>query len=280
MSEITRQIRLDIAYKGVNYHGWQRYYDLPTIQGKIETALEKIVGRKEDGLQIWTTGSSRTDAGVHAINQVATFNIESTIPAERFAYALNAKLPHDIRVRQSTEVALDFHPIKDCVRKKYCYLISDSQILLPFFHNYVWDWRSGQLNDEVMHEAAQMLVGEHDFISFQSCGSPRLTTVRTIFNISVQRKEFPIPFGVAFPGVTSPLIVIEVEGSGFLYHMVRAIAGTLADVGKKFTIDDAKEHIQSVLDAKNRSAAGMTAPAIGLYLVSIEFRQSTELERI
>ncbi|MDR1383151.1 MAG: tRNA pseudouridine(38-40) synthase TruA [Planctomycetaceae bacterium] len=273
MSEISRRIRLDIAYKGTNYHGWQRYYSLPTIQGKIETALEKIIGRKDDGSQIWTTGSSRTDAGVHAFNQVATFNTESAIPAERFAFALNAKLPSDIRVWQSSEVAPDFHPIRNCVRKKYRYLISDSRILLPFLRDSVWDWRSSPLNDEVMHEAAQILVGEHDFASFQSCGSPRLTTVRTIFNISVQRKEFSIPFDFAFPGVTSPLILIEVEGSGFLYHMVRTIAGTLTNVGKKLTIDDAKQYIQQVLDAKKRSVAGITAPAAGLYLVSIEFQQ-------
>ena len=217
-----------------------------------------------------TRGSSRTDTGVHALAQVAVFDTTSTIPPERFAAALNANLPHDIRVLCSRVVPPEFDPISDCVRKRYCYLIDDGPILSPFLHGLVWDYRFGRLNVELMHAAARHFLGEHDFASFQSQGSPRRSTVRRIFDISVTRRNsfglLPVP---DLPGGTSNVIAIEVEGSGFLYHMVRTMTGTLTAVGRGHQPVDG---IAKIIAARDRCTAGINAPPDGLYLIGMTFR--------
>ncbi len=272
-----RRIRLDLAYRGTNYHGWQRQDGLPTVQGVLETALCRIVGEP-----VAIRGSSRTDAGVHALHQVAAFTTSGTIPAERFAPALNANLPRDVRVFRSSEVSPDFDPIGDCVKKRYCYLIDDGPVSSPFLADAVWDYRFGTLNVEAMHAAAQNFLGEHDFASFQSAGSPRQSTVRRIFDVSVRRRAMPLPFG---PLVSSgseaaednspQCIAFEVEGNGFLYQMVRTMAGTLVAVGAgKYS----PRRIEEIIAAKDRRAAGITAPPEGLYLAAITFRNEDQPE--
>jgi tRNA pseudouridine38-40 synthase len=261
-----RRIRLDVTYRGTNYCGWQRQDGCPTVQGEIEAALQRIVGEP-----IAIRGSSRTDAGVHALQQVAAFDTLSSIPPERFTPALNANLPRDIRILRSAEVSLDFDPISNCIRKRYCYLIDDGHILSPFLTDLVWDYRYGTLDARAMHTAAQAFPGEHDFASFQSEGSPRQSTVRTIYGISVKRRPMPLPFGLLdLHNENMPqLIALEVEGNGFLYKMVRTIAGTLVAVGSGKQPTD---WIAEVIAAKDRRAVGITAPPEGLYLTGMTFR--------
>jgi len=268
-----RRIRLDVAYRGTNYCGWQRQDGCPTVQGEIEAALLRIVGES-----IAIRGSSRTDTGVHALQQVAAFGTTASIPPERFAPALNANLPQDIRILRSLEVYPDFDPIGDCTRKRYCYLIDDGPVLSPFLTGAVWDYRFGTLNVDAMHEAAQAFIGEHDFASFQSEGSPRQNTVRTIYDISAQRRAMPLPFGVSDVGETaSQCLALEVEGNGFLYKMVRTMVGTLTAIGNG---KHSKEWITEVIAAKDRRTAGVTAPPEGLYLTSITFQERGRPARI
>jgi len=260
-----RRIRIDLAYRGTNYCGWQRQDGCPTVQGEIETALQRIVGEP-----VTIRGSSRTDTGVHALHQAAAFDTVAGIPPERFALALNANLPLDIRIFRSSEVSPDFDPIGDCRYKRYCYLIDDGPVLSPFLAGTVWDYRFGTLNVDTMHEAAQAFLGEHDFTSFQSEGSPRQSTVRTMYDISVRHRAMPLPLGLpGAVGTTPQGIALEVGGNGFLYKMVRTMVGTLAAVGNgKRPI----EWVAEVLAAKDRRTAGITAPPEGLYLVHIAFR--------
>ena len=260
-----RRIRIDAAYRGTNYCGWQRQDANPTVQGEIEAALYRILGKPTA-----IRGSSRTDTGVHALQQVAIFDTLQNLPTERFAPALNANLPSDIRILHSTEVSPTFDPISDCTRKRYCYLIDDTSVLSPFLAGAVWDYRFGTLDADAMHAAAQAFLGEHDFASFQSAGSPRQSTVRTIFDIAVRRRAMPMPFGpLGMCGGNVPqVIAFEVEGNGFLYKMVRTMVGTLTAIGHgKRTID----WVTEVIAAQNRQAAGLTAPPDGLYLTGIMF---------
>jgi len=257
-----RRIRLDLAYRGTSYCGWQRQDGCPTVQGEIEAALLCIVGEP-----LAIRGSSRTDTGVHALRQVAAFDTSARIPPERFSFALNANLPQDIRVICSSEVPPDFDPVGDCIRKRYRYLIDDGPVLSPFLTGAVWDYRFGTLDADTMHEAAQTLVGEHDFASFQSAGSPRQSTVRRIYDISVRRRA--LPFGLPDADGTTPQgIALEVEGNGFLYKMVRTMVGTLTAVGNGRRC---KEWIAQVIAARDRCAAGVTAPPEGLYLDNMTF---------
>ena len=262
-----RRIRLEVAYRGTHYHGWQHHDGVPTIQGTLETALERIVGTYTP-----IVGSSRTDAGVHALAQTAAFTTTSVIPAASFVKALNAGLPQDIRVQTAVEVPLAFHPIDDCVRKKYCYLIDDQPVTSPFLAEYAWSYRLGTLDVEKMHAASQFLAGEHDFASFQSQGAPRRSTVRTVFDVSVKRGACCELFGIS-PMYSSrgiSLIVLEITGSGFLYKMVRTVAGTLVQIGSG---QRPIESIVETLVACDRSKAGQTAPASGLFLTRISFRE-------
>ena len=261
-----RRIRLDVAYRGTNYCGWQRQDACPTVQDEIEAALRHIVGEP-----VAIRGSSRTDTGVHALQQVAAFSTSGSIPAERFAPALNANLPPDIRILRSVEVLPDFDPIGDCTRKRYCYLIDGGPVLSPFLSGAVWSYRFGKLDVDAMHAAAQTFLGEHDFASFQSEGSPRQSTVRRIYDISVRHDTMPLPFApLGMCDANAPqLISLEVEGNGFLYKMVRTMVGTLTAIGRgKRPMD----WIAEVIAAKDRQAAGVTAPPEGLYLTGITFR--------
>lgn len=261
-----RQIKLVLAYDGTRYSGWQRQPDRTTVQGTLEDALQRLLG-----VDTRTTGCGRTDAGVHALRQTVTFFTDSTMPvstmpAAAFRPALNRFLPDDVTVLEACDVALDFHPISDIVRKRYRYVISDRADHEVFLGRYCWQRRC-PLDAERMHSAAQALVGTHDFSSFETTGSPRTSSVRTVFEVSVQRVATDAAhlFSVAS---SSGFVVLEIEADGFLYNMVRTIVGSLVEVGR-----GAKEEgwLADVLAACDRSAAGPTAPPTGLFMVDATY---------
>lgn len=243
-----KRIRLMVAYDGTNYSGWQIQPNTPTIEKKLDEAIYALTGEN-----VHVTGASRTDAGVHALGNVSVFDTASSIPADKFTYALNRYLPEDIIIQQSDEVESDFHPRHCDTRKTYCYSILNTEFGLPKKRNYTWNV-PGNIDISKMQEAAEYLVGEHDFKSFCCVRTQTETTVRTIYSLDVDRK--------------GDEILITVTGNGFLYNMVRIIAGTLIQVGKgKFN----PEYVKEMLDAKDRTQAGQTAPPQGLTLMRIEY---------
>jgi len=254
--DTSTKIKLEIAYDGTNYNGWQRQPDAPSIQETLEKVLLKITGER-----ITVTGSGRTDAGVHALKQVAAFSTKSPLSPEVFYRALNGFLPGDIRIVHAEDVPMAFHPIRNAVSKRYRYLIDDQRPFCPITRNYCWTYRK-PLDVSAMQTAAEYLRGKHDFACFQSQGSPRETTVRTISDVSVQR----IPPSSLLP----PMIQIEVEADGFLYNMMRTIAGTLVQFGdEKRTGRSKPSRMEEIIESGDRTLAGPTAPARGLYLVNV-----------
>ncbi len=249
-----RRIKLELAYDGTNYHGWQRQPDVPTVQERLETVLQRITGER-----ISVTGSGRTDAGVHALKQVAAFSTGSHLEASVFQRALNGFLPGDIRILRAEEVPLTFHPISCAVSKRYRYLIDDSRPAFPMTRNHCWVHRKS-LSWETMQEAARHLVGKRDFACFETTGSPRSTTVRTVFDATVKRLT---PFDGFFP----PMICVEVQADGFLYNMMRAMTGTLV----LLALENKPERMSRIIESRDRSQAGPTAPPQGLYLVDVEY---------
>ena len=215
----------------------------------LDKAIHELTGEN-----VHVTGASRTDAGVHAYGNVAVFDTESTIPGDRFTFALNRFLPDSIVIQDSWEVSSDFHPRHCNTRKTYEYRILNTAVPLPQKRNFTWHV-TGSIDIEKMKEAAAYIVGEHDFKSFCQTGAQVESTVRTIYSVEVEEQ-----------GEND--LVIRVCGNGFLYNMVRIIAGTLLDIGqgKRDPMD-----IFTILESKDRSAAGPTAPAHGLTLVKYEF---------
>ncbi len=247
-SEIKRRIFLEIAYDGSGYHGFAFQEQEKTIEGTIIEAIQNLTKETPEVI-----GASRTDTGVHAYSNALVFDTASSIPSEKFSNALNTKLPSDIRIMRSFEVSPDFHPRKRKTEKTYEYRILNTDIEIPTSRLYTCHC-SYKLDEKKMQEAAQYLVGEHDFSSFCSAGSQALTHVRTIKSIDVYRD--------------GDIITIRVVGNGFLYNMVRIIAGTLMDVGRgKFE----PEYMEDIIKKQDRSAAGPTAPPQGLFLVKSEF---------
>jgi tRNA pseudouridine38-40 synthase len=254
-----RRIKLELSYDGTNYKGWQRQANVPSIQETLETRLGKILGE-----QVCVTGSGRTDAGVHALKQVAAFSTESRLDIAVFPRALNGHLPQDIRILHAEEVPLRFHPIADAVAKRYRYLIDNNRPLFPMTRNYCWVYQK-PLDLPTMQQAAQLLLGEQDFACFQTQGSPRNTTVRTISDVLVERIHDPNGF---YP----PFIRIEVEANGFLYNMMRTIAGTLVLLGVEGQRGQGNpERIKEIIASQNRATAGATAPPQGLYLINVVY---------
>ncbi len=243
-----RRIMLTVAYDGTAYSGFQLQDNAPTIEGEVNRCLGELLQE-----EIKVIGASRTDAGVHALCNVAVFDTESRIPGDKISYALNQKLPEDIRIRKSQEVASDFHPRHCESRKTYEYKILNARFPVPTKRLYSY-FTYVPLNADKMQEAAAYLVGEHDFKSFCSAGGQAESTVRTIHSLQVVQE--------------GEEIMIRVTGNGFLYNMVRIIAGTLMEAGKGAW---EPEHINDILSAKDRAAAGPTAPACGLMLVKYEF---------
>lgn len=245
-----RRIMLTVAYDGSAYSGWQVQPNADTIEGVLNSELSRLLNEP-----IVVIGASRTDAGVHAEGAIAVFDTTSRIPGEKFSYALNRSLPDDIVIRKSQEVPSDFHPRKTSTKKTYRYSIWNDDFPLPttrlYTHNIYND-----IDVEAMNKAAQFFVGEHDFAGFCSANNQTESTTRTIYEMKVCR------------GVDKRQIDIYVTGNGFLYNMVRIIAGTLIEVGQgKLAIDD----IPNIIKACDRNLSGATAPAKGLTLIGYQF---------
>lgn len=241
-----KRIKLVTAYDGTSYHGSQIQNNGVTIEGVLKAELSSLL--KEE---INLIGASRTDAGVHALGNVYVFDTDSRIPAEKFVYALNARLPEDIRIQHSCEVPPDFHPRHQDTVKTYEYRILNRNLPLPQYRLYA-HFTYEKLNIEKMKEACGYFLGEHDFASFCAAGTQVESTVRTIYDLHIKKE--------------GELLVISITGNGFLYNMVRIIAGTLLKVGSG---QIAPSDIPEIIRRKDRTLAGPTAPARGLTLVQI-----------
>ena len=244
-----RRIKLIVAYDGTDYCGWQIQPNGITVEEVLNRALSRLTGE-----EIRVIGASRTDAGVHARGNIAVLDTASTIPAERFAYAVNPLLPEDIVVVKSEEVPQDWHPRYQNSVKTYEYRILNREMPDPLKRKYTWHV-SFPLDIDKMREAAEHLKGQHDFRSFCSVHTAVKTTVRTIYTLDIVK--------------SGDEIIIRISGNGFLYNMVRIIAGTLAEVGRGFRTP---EDVRDLLTAKEREQAGATAPPQGLTLIRIEYR--------
>ena len=240
---MERNIAIRLSYTGTDYHGWQIQKNAETVQGTIQRTLSKIL--KEP---IKLVGCGRTDAGVHAERYCANFKTCSTIPADRLPLALNALLPRSIAIVDATEAAADFNAILSCKKKEYTYRIYSKPIRNPFFENSAYFYPM-KLNTDIMRAAAAAFVGTHDFAAVRSVGTNVKTTVRTVFYFDLDQNN--------------GIINLKVCASGFLYNMARAMVGTVlyASAGK---IDP--EDIPRILESGNRSLAGPTVPAHGLYM--------------
>ncbi len=244
-----KRIKLIIAYDGTNYCGWQIQKNGITIEEIINKKLSELLGEK-----IVVIGASRTDSGVHAYGNVAVFDTESNIPAEKFSYALNQRLPDDIRIQKSSEVPLDFHPRYCDTTKTYEYKIVNRQFEIPterLYSHFVYY----NLDIDKMRQAASYITGEQDFKSFCSNRTQVENTVRTVYSLDIDK--------------VNDMITIRITGNGFLYNMVRIIAGTLMKVGMGIY---PPEHVKEIIDAKDRTKAGPKAPAKGLTLVEIGYK--------
>ena len=254
---MTRNILLTLEYDGTGFHGWQRQPAARTVQGELERVLSILCG-----CDIAVNGTSRTDAGVHALGQRASFSGDFTIPAERIVLAANNLLSGgmnrnsvgDIKILKAEEMPQDFHARFNCKSKRYIYRILNSGDTDIFRRNYCWQI-DRCLDAEAMSKAAGYIAGTHDFACFQaSGGQERETTVRTIYSLDVCRNDEEIE--------------ISVTGDGFLFNMVRIITGTLVEVGKGRM---APEYIEEIISSKDRTKAGPTAPPQGLYLAEVYY---------
>lgn len=245
-----KRVRLIVAYDGTNYHGWQVQPGVVTIESELNRCLSALLQE-----EIQVIGASRTDSGVHALGNVAVFDTTARMPADKISYALNQRLPEDIRIQKSEEVAADWHPRHCESRKTYEYHIYRGEFPMPVKRLYTLHTYH-KLNVDQMREAAVYLEGEHDFKSFCQTGAQVESTVRTIYKVEIKENGAEL--------------IVRVCGNGFLYNMVRIIVGTLLEVGQgKRRPDDMK----NILEATNRAAAGPTAPAHGLLLYQYEFLQ-------
>ena len=244
-----RNIKLTIEYDGKEFNGWQKQPNKLNIQGTIEKVISDIT--KEE---IELIGSGRTDAGVHALGQVANFKTNSNIPIDKFAIAINSRLKKSIVIKKAEEVPDRFHSRYNCKQKTYRYVINNSETGSAIYRNLEYNIKM-PLDVNKMQEAANYFVGEHDFAGFKASGTSSKSSVRTIYKAEV----FEMP---------NNRIYIELTGNGFLYNMVRIIAGTLVDVG----IGKIKpEDIKKIIESKDRSLAGKTLQPNGLYLVSVKY---------
>lgn len=246
--EQRKRIRLVVAYDGTNYHGWQIQKNGMTIESELNRCLTELLGEP-----IEVIGASRTDAGVHAMGNVAVFDTSHQMPGKKIAYALNQRLPEDIRIQKSEEVPADWHPRHVKSRKTYEYRIYRGEFPMPvkrLYSHFIY----ADLDVGKMQEAAAYLEGEHDFRSFCQTGAQVESTVRTIHSLQVEEQGADL--------------VVRVCGDGFLYNMVRIIVGTLLEAGQGRRLP---ESMTDILEARERSAAGPTAPANGPMLMRYEF---------
>lgn len=249
-----KNIKLTIEYEGTNYSGWQKQENAITIQEKIEDAIENLTKDK-----VKLIGSGRTDGGVHALGQVANFHTNSSIPGQKYKYALKFLLPDDIAIMESEEVELDFHSRFDATRKKYKYVVYNGELPRAIYRNFSYHVPY-DIDMNKMMEASQHLIGTHDFAAFMATNSDVNSTIRTIYDISIEKKE--------------DLIEFSIEGNSFLRNMVRIIVGTLLYVGfGRINKDD----LPKIILDKKREGAGPTAPPQGLFLEKVYYHQKNVL---
>ncbi len=246
---MVRNIKLLIAYDGTAYHGWQTQLNKVTIQETIEKALSIVMKQKID-----LTGSGRTDSGVHALGQVANFKADTKIPEDKIKIALNANLPPDIRILDSVDVDMSFNARFNALDKTYMYQIYYDRVGNPFYSRYSC-FTPQSLDIDKMKEALKLIMGTHDFKGFMASGSYVKTTVRTIYDTKLIKE--------------GNLLKLYINGDGFLYNMVRIIAGTLIDIGKGTKTIDC---IEDALINKNRKVLGQTAPPQGLFLMKVNYK--------
>ena len=251
-----KRIKLVVAYEGTNYHGWQMQPNGLSVEAVLNEALSALL--KEP---ITVIGASRTDSGVHALGNVAVFDTENRMPGDKICFALNQRLPEDIRIQSSEEVAADWHPRKQNCSKTYEYRILNRKIDMPVGRQYAY-FCYFPIDVERMRQGAEYLVGEHDFKSFCTVRTQAEDTVRVIYSLSVERGA-------------DDVVSIRICGSGFLYNMVRIIAGTLLRVGTGLY---SPQKVEEILDARDRQAAGPTLPAKGLTLISLEYEKRLQPE--
>ena len=244
-----KRVKLLIAYDGTNYCGWQKQINGITVEEVINNTLTELLNEN-----IEVIGASRTDSGVHALANVAVFDTETKIPAEKISFALNQRLPEDITIQGSEEVPLDFHPRYCNSTKTYEYKILNRRFDMPVNRLYT-HFVYMPLDVEKMKKAAEYIVGEHDFKSFCSARSQVSDTVRTVYTLDISKNE-------------EDIITFRISGNGFLYNMVRIIVGTLIKVGLSVY---PPEHVKEIIDAKDRNVAGPKAPARGLTLIGIDY---------
>ncbi len=249
MADAKRNLKLTIEYDGTSYHGWQVQPNGPSIQQEIETAIEMMTRKK-----VKLLGSGRTDAGVHAMGQVANFTCTTSITTDEFQKGLNSILPDDIVIRKIEEASPDFHARYDAVSKRYRYQILNQSLPSAIRRRFTW-WIRSPLDLSAMEHGMAHLVGERDFKSFEGAGSPRSSTIRRVIGIDLIRQE-------------DGMVAIDIHASGFLRYMVRNIVGTLVDVGIG-KIPPA--HIETILASRDRSKASATAPARGLFLMEVYY---------
>lgn len=250
----NRKILVHIQYDGTNYVGWQIQPQGLTIQGLLEDSLLRLTGQR-----VKVIGAGRTDAGVHAIEQIASFETAVDYSLDVIKKALNSMLPEDIRIMKIAEAGEDFHARYSAIKKRYIYVIANDKDLPVFLNRYVW-WIKVPLKIDAMIEASRLLLGTHDFSSFRGSGCSAKSTVRTIYSINLEKTEV-VPF--IFTEFKGNFIIVTIEAEAFLRHMVRNIVGTIVEVGKgRFS----PEMIKGILNAKDRRLAGPTAPSKGLFL--------------
>lgn len=242
------RIKLTVSYDGTDFSGWQRQTDKTTVQQTIEDAIFSLTGEK-----VKVVGSGRTDAGVHALGQVAHFDTKSTIPPSNFAKALNTILPLSVKVLKSEEVAKIFDASRTAKRKTYCYSLYKSDVILPLKERYSVMIRK-DTDIKVMKNVAKLFVGEHDFKSFCASGSSVKTTVRTIYSVDIVEDGDDVK--------------VYITGNGFLYNMVRIIVGTLVECGQK-RLDESV--VNKMLTENKRNIGGRTLAPKGLTLIGVEY---------
>lgn len=248
-----RTLKLTLAYDGTAYAGWQRQPGKSTLQETIERAIKAVTGKRTI-----VAGSGRTDAGVHALGQVASFDTESQLSPRDFHKALNAHLPRDIAVTQVADVSYSFHARKSAVSKRYRYVIVNSRTHDVFRRGYSWHYCYGKLDAEAMHAAAQHWRGTHDFRTFETQWPQRSSSIRTVLDADVRRLAAP----------NDKVIQFEFEADGFLYNMVRTMVGTLVEIGRG---RKPAAWTAELLRTGDRRRAGMKAPAAGLFLVEVKY---------
>lgn len=246
---VKRRVKLIVSYDGTNYCGWQIQINGITIEEILNRELSRLLNE-----EIAVIGASRTDSGVHALGNVAVFDTYSRIPPEKMCFALNQRLPEDIRIQNSCEVPPDFHPRFCDSIKTYEYKILNRRFDIPTLRLYT-HFVYMPLDVEKMQQGAAYIVGEHDFKSFCSARTQVTSTIRTIYALDIEKKD--------------DIISIRISGNGFLYNMVRIIVGTLMKVGLGIY---PPEHVGEILEALDRNSAGPKAPAKGLTLIGIEFK--------